>query len=668
MEKTTINIFTSIILGFLTISLAIPLEHISALQGLIPLKGSDEQADDSTTSGTTDSAAEQTSKDSEPAVKISEIQSQQDNHAESLRELSRVSGHKLKATHDDDNTPLQTKQLKQTAKSSSSIDIVSPGKVGTIFVKIVSDNRIDLKWTGIKGPDFNHYNVYMYTKPSFKVSPGVTVPSGTSNTNSYSSTGLDPSTRYYYKIAAVDDANNIGPLSNTKSGMTKSAATSTQNNSPTQELTGLSSSSTMTTSSADTSPPAQVTGLIIRTLSSTELYLTWTRVSASDFNHYNIYRGTSGFTVTPGVTVPTGTSTTSSFANTGLSPSTTYSYRVAAVDNAGNIGALSSQVSKTTAASSTSTDKTPPAQVTGLSVSTASSTQLNLQWIQNKELDLYQYLIYRGTSSGFSVTPGVTSPAGTSMANSYSSTGLSPSTKYYYKVAAKDNAGNIGPLSAESSATTGGSTSTGNVYDDFQASTYKLTDGQKSPNGKWLSKWNAGGEMGVKTENGNNVFYGFPQTATSSGQTFSSFALSTQKFSDMTLDLDMKTYKQLRQNSAPNSWETAWVMWRWTDLFHHYYFVIKTNGIEFGKKDTSCSCEQQVFLKTGSSPTLSLGTWDHIKISSIGKHTTIWVDGTKVVDMDDPSYSSTADMSGGYIGLYNEDASSAFDKVTVTPQ
>lgn len=86
------------------------------------------------------------------------------------------------------------------------------------------------------------------------------------------------------------------------------------------------------------------------------------------------------------------------------------------------------------------------------------------------------------------------------------------------------------------------------------------------------------------------------------------------------------------------------------------------------ERKTLVSCEQQVFLKTGSSPKLSLGTWDHIKISSIGKHTTIWVDGTKVVDMDDPSYSSTADMSSGYIGLYNEDASSAFDKVTVTPQ
>ena len=130
----------------------------------------------------------------------------------------------------------------------------------------------------------------------------------------------------------------------------------------------------MTISSADTNAPAQVTGLIVRTMSSTQLYLTWNRVTASDFNHYNIYRGTSGFTVTPGVTVPTGTSTTSSYSNTGLNPSTTYSYRVAPVDNAGNIGSLSSQVSKTTAASTTSPDKTPPGQVTGLIVSTTSSS------------------------------------------------------------------------------------------------------------------------------------------------------------------------------------------------------------------------------------------------------------------------------------------------------
>ena len=540
---------------------------------------------------------------------------------------------------------LSSQVSKTTAASTSSTDRTPPAQVTGLVITTVSSSQLNLAWTQVSASDFNHYNIYRGTS-GFTVTPGVTVPTGTSTTSSYSNTGLSPSTTYSYRVAAVDNAGNIGALS---SQVSKTTAAST--------------------SSTDRTPPAQVTGLVITTVSSSQLNLAWTQVSASDFNHYNIYRGTSGFTVTPGVTVPTGTSTTSSYSNTGLSPSTTYSYRVAAVDNAGNIGALSSQVSKTTAASTSSTDRTPPAQVTGLVITTVSSSQLNLAWTQVSASDFNHYNIYRGTSPNFAVSLGITLPLGTSTANSYSSTGLNPSTTYYYKVAAVDNTGNIGALSTEKSATTAATTSsTGNVYDDFQGGTYKLTDGQKSPNGKWVSKWNAGGEMGVKTENGNNVFYGFPRTATSPGQTSSSFALSTQKFSDMTLELDMKTYKQLRQNSAPNTWETAWVMWRWTDLFHHYYFVIKTNGIEFGKKDTSCSCEQQVFLKTGSSPKLSLGTWDHIKISSIGKHTTIWVDGTKVVDMDDPSYSSTADMSSGYIGLYNEDASSAFDKVTVTPQ
>ena len=158
-----------------------------------------------------------------------------------------------------------------------------------------------------------------------------------------------------------------------------------------------------------------MTGLIIRTLSSTELNLVWSRVVASDFNHYNIYRGSSGFTVTPGVTVPIGTSTTSSYSNTELTPSTTYSYRVAAVDNAGNIGPVSSQVSKTTAAAvSTSQvsktteaagsttnidplsseksgttrnnddaigkDTTPPGRVNAMSITTISHSQLDLKW------------------------------------------------------------------------------------------------------------------------------------------------------------------------------------------------------------------------------------------------------------------------------------------------
>lgn len=202
------------------------------------------------------------------------------------------------------------------------------------------------------------------------------------------------------------------------------------------------------------------------------------------------------------------------------------------------------------------------------------------------------------------------------------------------------------------------------LYDNFQGSTYALKDGTTSPNGKWLDKWNGYGQAGVKTVSGNNVFYQIPKSSTKSSETHSGLVVSKQKFSDITLDIDMKTYKQLRQNSPPNSWEAAWVMWRWVDLYHHYYFVIKTNGIEFGKKDTNCNCEKQVFLKTATSPKLQIGAWNHVKISSIGKHTTIWIGGSKVVDMDDPSYNS-AKMSSGFIGLYTEDASVGFDNVYI---
>ena len=213
---------------------------------------------------------------------------------------------------------------------------------------------------------------------------------------------------------------------------------------------------------------------------------------------------------------------------------------------------------------------------------------------------------------------------------------------------------------------TGTTTSSNSLYDDFQSGTYVLPEGSTSPNGKWIAKWNGYGQAGVKTVSGNNIFYEFPKASMLPSETHSNLVVSSKKFSDFTLDLDMNTFKQLRQSAPPNTWETAWVFWRYVDLYHHYYFVPKTNGIEFGKKDNNCNCEQQVFLKTASAPKVQLGTWNHIKISSIGKHTSVWVDGTKVIDMDDPSYNS-AQMASGSVGLYNEDASVGFDNVRIGP-
>ena len=535
-----------------------------------------------------------------------------------------------------------------TRSASATPENAPPKKVSGLSIKSVSGNELQVKWTANKESDFSHYNIYMGSKSSFKVSPGDTPPTGTSTTNYYSSTGLQPSTKYYYKVAAVDSAGNIGSLSNSKHGKTKSITGSTQDK-----------------------PPKQVTSLTVSSVSSTELSLKWTANKESDFSHYNIYMGSkSSFKVSPGDTPPTGTSTTNSYSNSGLKPSTTYYYKVAAVDKAGHIGSLSSTKSGKTKPGGigNGNDTTPPAQVTGLTVSVQSSTQLNLDWNANTESDFNHYNVYGGTSSGFTVNPGVTQPLGTPTTESYSSTGLNPSTTYYYKVAAVDDAGNIGPLSTEKSGTTDNNANT-DLYDDFEGGTYVLSDGQKTPNGKWLNKYNGFGQVGVKEEsNENNVFYEFPQASKQSGETHASLALSTQKVSNGIIEFDMRTDKQLRQNDPANTWEAAWIMWRYVDDFHHYYFVLKTNGIEFGKKDTNCHCEEQVFLKTGSSPKLQLGSWTHVKISSIGAHTSIWLNGVLVVDMDDPSYSKTADMSSGSIGLYNEDAAVSFDNISIDPQ
>ena len=123
-------------------------------------------------------------------------------------------------------------------------------------------------------------------------------------------------------------------------------------------------------------------------------------------------------------------------------PTGPYILEARAADNANNVQWSDDVIVNYSA----SPDTTPPAQVAGLSVTAASSTQLNLSWTANTELDLNHYNVYRGTTAGFPVTLGTTIPVATPNTSSYSNTGLSPSTTYYYKVSAVDNAGNIGTL------------------------------------------------------------------------------------------------------------------------------------------------------------------------------------------------------------------------------
>ena len=201
---------------------------------------------------------------------------------------------------------------------------------------------------------------------------------------------------------------------------------------------------------------------------------------------------------------------------------------------------------------------------------------------------------------------------------------------------------------------------------DSFTQTYTLNDGQLSPDGKWKCLYKSQGTVESKY----GGLYMTPKIATAPDQTYSCLVLSTKSFKNFQLDCDMRTTKQIRTGSQPNTWETAWLFWRFTDEApksnHHYYFTLKTNGYEFGKKDNApgdTTPEQQIFLKTGSTPAVKIGTYQHIIITAIDFHFVIKVDGVTVVDMIDTQVNDTSKMSQGLIGMYTEDASTVFDNV-----
>jgi chitodextrinase len=127
-------------------------------------------------------------------------------------------------------------------------------------------------------------------------------------------TGLAAGTRYSYTVQAVDAAGNASAQSTAVAATTASAPVTT----------------------ADTSAPSVPTGLSSSGVSAGQLTLSW-KPSTDNVAvaGYRIYVNE----------VAIATSAGTSFAHTGLAPNTTYKYRVAAVDTAGNASALSSTLS-----------------------------------------------------------------------------------------------------------------------------------------------------------------------------------------------------------------------------------------------------------------------------------------------------------------------------------
>jgi len=219
------------------------------------------------------------------------------------------------------------------------------------------------------------------------------------------------------------------------------------------------------------------------------------------------------------------------------------------------------------------------------------------------------------------------------------------------------------------------------LYDNFEGGTYFWdisSDGQISPNGKWKAVYTGYGTMGVATattKSGatNNYFFEHPKTSIHSNETRGSLATTTKAFSDFKMTIDMKTVKQLRQNSAPNPWETAWVFWHYTDAYHNYVLVLKTNGLEIQKKDNNKQCDHcQIYLFENHDFPVKLGQWQTITLrvtnsASGTPHIKVWVNGVKAADFVDNKIHqpNSPQLSHGYVGLYCEDSLVNFDNVNL---
>src|SRR5437773_99849 len=175
-----------------------------------------------------------------------------------------------------------------------------------------------------------------------------------------------------------------------------------------------------TTPSVDTTPPSTPTGLTAAAAGSTGANLSW---SASTDNV-----GLTGYIVRRnGVQVAT--PATTSFADTGLSAATTYSYTVAARDAAGNLSPNSASASVTTP---------PPSP----------SNSAGLAWDAVTVPSLSGYRVYFGTAPGTYLQP---VGQGISVGNvaGYTVTGLAGGTRYYFAVTDFDTLGNESSYSNE---------------------------------------------------------------------------------------------------------------------------------------------------------------------------------------------------------------------------
>ncbi len=188
-----------------------------------------------------------------------------------------------------------------------------------LTVTAYNATQIDLEWNDNSEPDLSGYNIYRGTIPGFEHNVYTLIASTDKLTSNYSDTNLVPETTYYYKVTALNMAQNESAPS------------------------GQAFATTY-----DTTPPASPTSLIATTLNDSAISLNWDDNSEPDLFGYNVYLSQMvGFVPGPNTLFASGVSD-STYTVSGLNPNTTYYFKVTAVDTSDFESPSSSEASATT--------------------------------------------------------------------------------------------------------------------------------------------------------------------------------------------------------------------------------------------------------------------------------------------------------------------------------
>ena len=256
---------------------------------------------------------------------------------------------------------------------------------------------------------------------------------GTTSSTSYTNTGAAVGKTYYYRVKAVNSVGTSG-YSNIVSGKAKTAAPAAPS---------------VTAGNSSTGKPQ----------------LTWKAVSGAV--KYEVYRSTrqnSGYSLL-------GTTTSTSYVNTGASTGTTYYYRVKAVNRDGMASGYSNIVSGKAKAAA------PAAP--SVTAGNSSTGKPRLTW--KAVSGAVSYRIYRSESRGTGY-----SLLGTTSSTSYVNTGAVAGKTYYYRVKAVNRDGmasgysNIVSGKAKAAAPAAPSVTAGNSSTGKPRLTWKAVSGAVS--------------------------------------------------------------------------------------------------------------------------------------------------------------------------------------------